>query len=408
MGAIARPNAPTPPLLPVRFDTRQRDPPTRVMRILHTGDWHIGKRLYGVDRSHEFSMVIDQIAEIARENDVDLIVMSGDIMDRRLVEPLVLSSCLHAFERLSVAAPVVAVTGNHDEPLFWAEIAPYLAPRILVAASEAVFSVDTRAGWVTVACMPWPEPADSARDSSHSRAQSLEAYAELVTGRLAALGRQATAARESHPGPAVLVAHAMVRGGVAGGGERPMTLGGTYAVPGSAFPDVFDYVALGHLHRPQDLASIPTTGRYSGSPMALDFSGDAENPSITIVDLSDDETQTREVALSAARRLVRLRGSIDEMAHAAVQTDPAWFLCEVDDPEVRLDVVRRVRERIPNALRVEQLPHLGVTSELPPVDHEASVTDVVGQYQAWLAQIGRQPDEHLLAALEDSLQRASG
>ena len=144
--------------------------------------------------------------------------MSGDIMDRRIVEPLVLSTCLQAFERLAQVAPVVAITGNHDEPLFWAEIAPYLAPRILLAASEAVFGVDTAAGRLTVACMPWPEPAETPTATGDDRGVSRAAYAELVTERLEGLAHQAAASRRDHPGPCVLLAHAMVKGGVSGGG----------------------------------------------------------------------------------------------------------------------------------------------------------------------------------------------
>ncbi len=241
------------------------------MRLLHTGDWHIGKRLYGVDRLREFAAALDEVAQIAADNDVDAILMSGDIMDRRIVEPLMLSTCLQSLERLAQVAPVVAITGNHDEPLFWAEIAPYLAPRILLAASEAVFGVETEAGRLTVACMPWPEPAEAPALAGETRGTSRAAYTDLVVERLQGLATQAATAHGTRDGACVLLAHVMVKGGVSGGGERELTLAGTYAVPGAAFPDIFEYVALGHLHQPQMLRAIPTTGRYCGSPLALDF-----------------------------------------------------------------------------------------------------------------------------------------
>jgi len=220
------------------------------MRILHTGDLHIGKRLYGVDRLDEISAALDEIATIATQRQVDAILVAGDIMDRRIVEPVVLSTSLQGLERLAQVAPVIAITGNHDEPLFWAEFAPYLAPRILIAASEAVFPVETASGPLTVACMPWPEPAEAASSPGAMRAESREAYADLVRDRLAEGARQAAEMRAERGGPAVLVAHVMVRGGVAGGGEREMTLGGTYAVPGHDFPGGFDSVSYTHLTLP--------------------------------------------------------------------------------------------------------------------------------------------------------------
>lgn len=378
------------------------------MRILHTGDLHIGKRLYGVDRLDEISAALDEIARVAADRDVDAILVAGDIMDRRIVEPVVLSTSLQGLERLATVAPVVAITGNHDEPLFWAEFAPYLAPRILIAASEAVFPIETTSGPLTVACMPWPEPADVAATPGAIRAESREAYADLVRDRLAELARQAGQMRGERGGPAVLLAHVMVRGGLAGGGEREMTLGGTYALPGHDFPGGFDYIALGHLHQPQRMGALPTPGRYCGSPLTLDFSGDAARPSVTVVTLTDGSTEIDEVPLTGGRRLVRLRGTMDELPRLAAAYDDAWFFCEVVSDEVRLDLVRMVRERIPDALRVEQIAsdHSSATVRAADEPEDATARSLGEMYAEWLADIGRPGDPALVEAFEQALERA--
>lgn len=375
------------------------------MRLLHTGDWHVGKRLYGVDRLREFTAALDHVAEIARGHEVDAILMSGDIMDRRIVEPVVLSTCLQAFERLAAIAPVVAVTGNHDEPLFWAELAPYLAPRILVAAADAVFGVDTRSGRLTVACLPWPEPADAAAPGVE-RASSRAAYADLVAARLDELAAQTAATRAERGGHAVLLAHLMVRGGVSGGGERELTLAGTYALARDAFPDVFDYAALGHLHKPQQFAGPGHTIRYCGSPLALDFSGEGANPSVTIVELNEGEpADLTTVPVRGGRQLVRLRGSLDALPAMAREHEHAWFFCEVEGEPVRLDVVREVRDRIPQALRVEQIgPDDGRGATLP--DAEPLARSLPEMYGQWLESIGRPADPALVAAFADAFERA--
>jgi len=377
------------------------------MRILHTADFHLGKRLYGVDRLSEAEVVIDEIAAIAEAREVDAILVAGDILDRRIVDPSVLSVCLQGFERLGRAAPVVAITGNHDEPLFWAELAPYLAPRILIAAADSVLSIDTAAGPLTVACAPWPEPADVATAPGALRAVSREAYGDLVRDRLVAAGEHVAAVRAERGGTAVLLAHLMVRGGVSGGGERELTLGGTYAVAGGDIPSAFDYVALGHLHRPQNVGSIPVPARYSGSPLALDFSGDGVRLSVTVVDIAHGQVRTDEIPLTSGRRLIRLRGTLDDLPAMAAEHPNAWFFCEVMSDDTRLDMVKVVREVVPDALRVEQVTSRPVHEPAGSDDDEdmaaRSLTELYGE---WLTSVGRPADPELLAELESALERA--
>jgi DNA repair protein SbcD/Mre11 len=372
------------------------------MRLLHTGDWHIGKRLYGNDRLDETQRVLSEVAQIARDHEVDAILVAGDNLDRRLVEPPVLATCLGALEELAGVAPVVAVTGNHEDPLFWAQIAPYLAPRIRLAAADAVFPVDTRAGRLYVGCLPWPEPAEVAADPGTDRTSSRVDYAAYARGRIDGLAAELRGRRRESGGVAILLGHLMVSHGVAGGGERELTLGGTYAVDGGALPSDLDYVALGHLHRPQPLPGFTGLGRYAGSPMALDFSGDGTAPSVAIIDITGGRTAAREVPLTTGRRLVRLRGSLDEIARQADAHPGAWFFCEVVVDQVRLDLVRHVRDRIPDALRVEPI----VPGGAPQIDADAqqlTQRDLGEVYGEWLETSGRGRDDRLIAAFRAAL-----
>ncbi len=85
--------------------------------------------------------MLAEVARIAEAAEVDAILVAGDNLDRRLVEPGVLATCLRAFEALALVAPVVAVTGNHEDPEFWAQIAPYLRPRITLATVDDVVGI---------------------------------------------------------------------------------------------------------------------------------------------------------------------------------------------------------------------------------------------------------------------------
>jgi exonuclease SbcD len=374
------------------------------MRLLHTGDWHIGKRLYGMDRLDDTRRALGEVARVARTAQVDAVLVAGDNFDRRLVDPPALAVCLGALEELASVAPVVAVTGNHEDPAFWAQLAPYLAPRIIVASVDGVVGVDTAAGRLWVGCLPWPEPAEVAAEPGTDRARSRGDYAQLVRGRLDALAAELRARRSEEDGAAVLLGHLMVSHGVAGGGERELTLGGAYAIDGVSLPRDVDYVALGHLHRPQPLPGYTGPGRYAGSPLALDFTGDGAAPSVAIIDIGPDGVRTTEFPI-AGRRLVRLRGRLDELPTLAARHPDAWFFCEVLDDEVRLDLVREVRERIPDALRVEALTPRA-REDGQGGDRAAGRGDLADAYAEWLALTGRGHDDRLVGAFRAALAEA--
>jgi exonuclease SbcD len=195
----------------------------------------------------------------------------------------------------------------------------------------------------------------------------------------------------------------MISHGLAGGGERELTLGGTYAVDGRTLPADLDYVALGHLHRAQPLPGYRGTGRYAGSTMTLDFSGDAPSPSVSIVDIREGRAVVTEVPLESGRRLVRLRGPLDRLAADAAAHRGAWFFCEVEVDALRLDLVRDVHERVPDALRVEPiLPDAEGAAD----DSGAPPGDLVDAYAAWLRDQGRDADERLLTTFRALLARS--
>ena len=99
------------------------------MKILHTSDWHIGKRLGRHDRMDEFVEVLAEVERIADEHEVDLVLVSGDVWDRPIPPMDALTLGLQTLLRLAERRPVVAVAGNHDSPELFEALAPLLAPR---------------------------------------------------------------------------------------------------------------------------------------------------------------------------------------------------------------------------------------------------------------------------------------
>jgi exonuclease SbcD len=384
------------------------------VRLLHTGDWHLGKRLYGQDRREEGRAALAQVVETAARERVDATLVTGDLLDRRVVDPVALRDCLEALEGLAATGPVLVVTGNHDDPALWEALAPFLAPRGITVrarvggAAEAVVGVETAAGPLHAALLPWPTPRGMAATVGTALEEARSTYAEVVGGLLARYGERLAGLRRAQGGTTVLVGHLMVDGALAGGGERELTLGMTYAVSPAALPTDLDYVALGHVHRPQPVPRVAVPARYAGSPIALDFSEDTHAKSVAVVEADGQTTTVREVPLTAGRPLVRLRGGLDDLAALASGHGEAWFLCEVELDRPVLDLVRQVRERVPDTLRVE--PRYAQAAPAPgdagAGERPGAAPTLAERYEEWYALQGRALSPETAAAFARAVAEA--
>jgi DNA repair protein SbcD/Mre11 len=160
----------------------------------------------------------------------------------------------------------------------------------------------------------------------------------------------------------LVVAHLMVMGGTMGGGERGAHTVFDYWVPATAFPASAQYVALGHLHRPQQLAG-PAPLHYCGSPLQLDFGETANTPQVNVVDVRPGRpADVRPVAVTAGRRLRTIRGTLVDVLAAVGAGDggeaggtaddrPGHLRIVLDEP-ARAGLADEVRERIPEAVEV--------------------------------------------------------
>lgn len=382
------------------------------MRLLHTGDWHVGRRLHGRERIDEQRAVLAELAELAAAERVDATLVAGDLLDRRLLDPAALTACLDGLDALARVAPVIAVTGNHDDPELWSRLAPYLEGVGITIAGRplppesAVRSLELAGETLHVACLPW---LDAWRLQSEAGIAGVEArgrYAEQAAGVLEAYAGELRARRARDDGAAVLLAHLMVDQARAGGGERELTLGITYAVTRSALPTDLDYLALGHVHRPQAVPGLSAPGRYAGSPIALDFSEAGLAPSATIVEIAGGNTTSREAPLSSGRPLVSLRGPLDALEELAARHPGALFRCEVELEEVRADLGRAVRERVPDAIRIDPVyPDVEDSPEdAAAADPAASLPDL---YAEWHEATGRPLDPRQADAFGAALSEAA-
>jgi len=340
------------------------------MRILHTADWHVGRRLGRHDRTQEMRAALDEVAAIADAERVDLVLVSGDVFDRAVPPVEALSVGLGALLRLAHARPVVVVAGNHDAPELFDALAPLLRQRGVHAIGHirppdagGLLGPDDLGVPALVAGFPFLREGrvvDFMADAGRWYGQ----YAERVAA-IAAAYNAALVERAGSDLVPVLVAHFMVSGVRVSHSERELHIGHAYTATAQAIPAGPQYVALGHIHAPQPVPGAAVPAEYAGSLLPLDFGEAGEQKRVVIVDVEPGRLATvRSAPISAGRPLVRMRGTWDEIAASADELGDSYLDLTVDvggpDPELGrraselFGYLVRVRAEHPAAARRER------------------------------------------------------
>jgi DNA repair protein SbcD/Mre11 len=341
------------------------------MRILHTADWHLGARLVERDRLSEHAAFLDWLIGTLHTEKIDALLLSGDVFDAANPPQDAVALYFDFLKRLADLKTVQAVItgGNHDS-------ASHLnAPRELLRRFQVhVFghvgeNNIADLGGAVVAAVPFLRERDLRQAAAGETITAV--HDQVRTAIRTHYAAQLAACRDIAQGrPVIAMGHLTVLGATTSESEREIHIGNLGAVGADIFQG-FDYAALGHLHRPQKVASIETI-RYSGSPIALSFSEAADNKSVVVLDLPSKpdldrrkdggvriEIQT--LPIPTARQLIRAR--VDRATLAAdLQIVPAGSWAEITvslgTPEPDLD--RQVREAVAGRFEV-----LKVLADLP-------------------------------------------
>jgi DNA repair protein SbcD/Mre11 len=322
------------------------------MRLLHTSDWHIGRSLHGTDLLAEQEAVLSGLARLVAAESVDVVVVAGDVYDRAVPSADATGVLDRVVGRLLAAGAAVVMTpGNHDSARRLGTFSGLLsAAGLHVRASvrtldEPVLLADAH-GEVAIYGLPFLEPEVARHELGLPDARSHEAV-------LAAAMDRVRADLFLRPGArSVVLAHAFVGGGVASESERDICVGGVDLVPASVF-DGADYVALGHLHRPQTLSPRM---RYSGSPMSYSFGEAGQEKLVWLVDLDAAGLgEVRAVPLPVPRPLTILVGELAELiADAAHARFEGHFVsARLTDAIRPTDPMRRLQARFPHCVHLE-------------------------------------------------------
>jgi len=308
------------------------------MKLLHTADWHLGRTFHGFPLIEEQGALLGQIVETARAERPDVVVVAGDVYDRAVPprEAVELLDSVLTRLVLDVGVPTILIAGNHDSSERLEFARRFLSREGLHVIGEPEPDAEpiVIAG-VSIYAIPYAEPALVRHilqtESIRSREEAMRALVARVRSR--GLGARS-----------ILVAHEFVTGGSPSESERPLSVGTVESISLDVFSG-FDYVALGHLHRPQSLGSSRL--RYAGSPFPYSFSEADQEKSASIVEIgSEGEVSVREATLRPIRKVRVIRGLFDELLHSAPSDD--YILAEMLDTRVVYNPYLRLKERFPN------------------------------------------------------------
>lgn len=290
------------------------------MKFIHISDLHIGKRVYEMSLIDEQEHILNQICDIVSGQRPEAVLLAGDVYDKAVPsgEAVVLFDGF--LTRLSaICGHIFIISGNHDSAermSFGARLMDsrgiHLSP-VYNGSPEPVTLTD-RYGEVDIYMLPYIRPAHVRHFLPEDEKESIVSYDAAV--------RKAVEMMAPDSGRRnVLITHQFVTGAERSESED-VNVGGLDNVDASTF-DAFDYVALGHLHRPQDCGDERI--RYSGSPLKYSFSEVNDHKTITVVDLDQKGRLVRElVPLVPLHDWHDLRGTYEQLTSRSFYAGKPW------------------------------------------------------------------------------------
>lgn len=335
------------------------------MKIIHTGDWHIGKIV------NEFSMIedqkfyLDRLIELLEEEKPDVFIIAGDIYDRSVppAEAVELLDNVLSKIILELNIPVLAIAGNHDSPERLSFGSKLLKDKGLYI--EGMFNkkikkvtIKDEFGNVNFYLLPYVDPA---KVRLAYKIDNIRTYDDAMKFLIGEIEKDINKDERN-----VLITHGYVtfnmedkenKGDLElSDSERPLSIGGTDLIDGRNF-DLFNYVALGHLHGPQKVGGNRI--RYSGSLLKYSISECRQKKSIPIIELNKDgdvEVELREIQTLRDMRVIE--GPLDRLVnrdtHIGDNLNDYVFVNLTDEGEV-IDAISKLRAVFPNVMGLKMV-----------------------------------------------------
>ena len=331
-----------------------------MVKFIHTADWHIGRKLQGIDLLENQQFVLENLITEMKKINPDFLIIAGDLYDRSVPskEATILLQEFLVKINIECNIPIFAISGNHDSrerlaigEAWFSKYKFYLHTRLEQAFDKISYEN------ADIYLLPYFEPFE-AREyfedptlTTHNAATKRvidEIYKNLDTNKTN-----------------ILVAHTFVSGGLETDSEREISVGTVENVAVEIF-DRFDYVALGHLHNPNAINEERL--KYSGSLMAYSFSEATQTKGIRLIEVTKESYNEEFIPLKPKRKLHNISASYEEVLTKEFQQNydykNDYFSMELSGLEGITDPLPRIKEYYPNTLILKQKRNTGIDNEV--------------------------------------------
>ena len=318
------------------------------MKFIHLSDLHLGKRLNGFSLLEDQAYILEQITEIVKNQQADAFIIAGDVYDKAVpsAESVALFDSFLS-EITAICPHIFIISGNHDSPeriAFGSHIMEKSGVHLSPVYDGNVVPTVLRDSYgdVNIYMLPFVKPANVRRFFPEI---SIESYTDAVK---TAVDKMEIDVNKRN----ILITHQFVTGASVCDSEEH-SVGGTDNVDGSVF-EGFDYVALGHIHSPQNVGSERI--RYCGTPLKYSFSECKHIKSVTVIELNEKNNFTvSSISLTPMRDLREIKGAYDELMlkcnYEGTNTDDYMHIILTDEEDIP-DVLSRLRVVYPNIMKL--------------------------------------------------------
>ncbi|WP_297426683.1 exonuclease SbcCD subunit D [Clostridium sp.] len=391
------------------------------MRILHTGDWHLGKNLEGVSRMDEQEEFLNDFVKIVEENNIDLVMIAGDVYDNSNPPARAEKMFYDTLKRLSKDGErlTLVISGNHDNPDRLVAAGPLArdhgiimvgTPKTIVPcgeygkhkvlnSGEGFVEIQMNNEKAVILTVPYPsekrlnEVIYNGMDEEEEKAKS---YSDRIFSLFNSLKKYY---REDTIN--LVISHLFAMGSEESGSERSIQLGGTYIVDGNCFPKEAQYVALGHVHKPQIVPGTERKARYCGSPIHYNKKEISFTKKCCIVDVkANEDCKIEEVDLKVYKpiEIWKCSGIEDAILKCEENKEKdCWVYLEIStDRYIREDEIKQMKDLKKDILEI--MPKVkGIDEDIELNISEKSFEEIFKEF--YLKERGTPPESEVVELL---------
>lgn len=325
------------------------------MKILHTSDWHIGKRLNGREMEDVHKLFFNWLIDTINQEKIEKLIVAGDIFDLAYPSNSSLRLYYETLRNLQTSHcnQIIITAGNHDS------VSTINAPRQILEYMNihvigGVFDHNTdyiiplndknNNTKAVVCAIPYLRERDIRKSiPGETFDERVQAIKEGTIAFYNAI--RETAKKKYNSCPKIATGHFFLSGGKSSESERELNIGTLERIKATEFDAMFDYLAMGHLHKPQIIGRNDKI-QYSGSPVSLSFSERNDKKRIVVLEIDENKNlSTKHINIPEFRKLVSVKGSFDEVKEkidtfSGNENLIPWISVEIEEETIKPNLVK--------------------------------------------------------------------